>query len=91
MIDIGPAIRATSEARDLCLSLKRAFLGPRALAHLRAGETEHLSAEELRVGLGLAWATGDVALVRQVIANVDPERLESDPVLATLRDATSQP
>jgi hypothetical protein len=35
--DAERAIRAVSDARDLCLSLKRAFVGPRALERLRAG------------------------------------------------------
>ena len=88
MKDIGPAIRATSEARDLCLSLKRALLGPRAVARLRAGEAALLSAEELRVGLGLAWAAGDLGLVRRALAGLDVHRLESDAVLVALREAS---
>ena len=87
MKDIGPAIRATSEARDLCLSLKRAFVGPRAVARLRAGEAALLSAEELRVGLGWAWATGDVGLIRDVVASLAADRLESDAILVALKEA----
>jgi hypothetical protein len=81
-------VLATSRARDLCLSLQRAFVGPRALARLRAGEAAGLSPAELRVGLGLAWAAGDLALVRQALAGLSDERLAADPVLATYRDVT---
>ena len=90
MKDIGPAIRATSEARDLCLSLKRAFVGPRAVARLRAGEAALLSAEELHVGLGLAWAAGDVELIRDVVAAITADRLESDAVLVALKEASRE-
>ena len=88
MKDIGPAIRATSEARDLCLSLKRAFVGPRAVARLQAGEAALLSAEELRVGLGLIWAAGDVGLIREAVAHLAADRLECDAVLTALREAS---
>ncbi len=87
MKDIEPAIRATSQARALCLSLQRAFLGPRALAALRAGRTDALRPEELRVGLGLAWAAGDAALIRSTLRRLAPEAVAADPVLAALRDA----
>jgi hypothetical protein len=48
------AVLATSQARDLCLSLQRAFVGPRALECLRAGQAALLAPAELRVALGLA-------------------------------------
>jgi len=82
------AIRATSDARDLCLSLQRAFLGPRALLRLRAGTGAELSAEEARVGLGLAWAAGDLALIRAGLAQLGAARVDADPVLTALRDAS---
>ena len=87
MTDIAPAIRATSQARALCLSLQRAFLGPRALAALRAGRTDTLRPEEFRVGLGLAWAAGDTALIRSTLRRLAPESVAADPVLAALRAA----
>ena len=86
MKDIEPAIRATSQARALCLSLQRAFLGPRALAALRAGRADTLRPVELRVGLGLAWAAGDTALIRSTLRRLAPEAVAADPVLAALRD-----
>ncbi|MET0850845.1 MAG: hypothetical protein ABW020_06945 [Candidatus Rokuibacteriota bacterium] len=91
MRDAGRAIRAVSDARDLCLSLKRAFVGPRALERLRAGEAGLLSGEELHVGLGLAWAAGDRGLVRDALARVGRERVEADAVLTALREAAREP
>lgn len=82
------AIRAASDARELCLSLKRAFLGPRALDQLRAARASALTPEELRVGLGLAWAAGELELIRTTLHQVPPERVDADPVLVALRDAT---
>ena len=38
MTEVERALRHTSEARELCLSLKRAFLGPPALERMRAGD-----------------------------------------------------
>jgi hypothetical protein len=81
------AVLATSRARDLCLSLQRAFVGPMALARLRNGEGAQLSPVELRVGLGLAWAAGDLVLVRDALAGLPNERLAADPVLRAYRDA----
>ncbi len=88
------AVRAASRARDLCLSLRRAFVGPRAVAALRAGEVTRLTREELETGLGLAWAAGDVALVRSALAALPGGRIEEDPVLAAfhaaVRDVTTR-
>jgi hypothetical protein len=82
------AVHAASRARDLCLSLRRAHLGPRALARLRAGEAPALSVDELGVGIGLAWAAGDLALIRRALASLDPEVVDRDPVLAAFDHAT---
>ena len=84
------AVLATSQARDLCLSLQRAFAGPRALDRLRAGEAAQLGAGALRIALGLAWAAGDVALVRAAVASLPAEVIASDATLQAFRDA-SQP
>jgi hypothetical protein len=83
------AVRSVSKARDLCLSLRRAFLGPRALAALRAGDSARLRPAELEVGLGLAWAAGDKALIRSALATLPPERVDEDAVLATFRAAVA--
>jgi hypothetical protein len=83
------AVLATSQARDLCQSLQRAFIGPHALASLRQEHAGQLGAVELRIGLGLAWAAGDLALVRSALAGVPPDRVAADPVLAAFRDAAS--
>ena len=82
------AVLATSQARDLCLSLQRAFIGPRALQRLRADEAALLRPAELRVALGLAWAAGDVALVRAALASLPADRIAADPVLSAFLDAT---
>jgi len=82
------AVLATSQARDLCLSLQRAFMGPRALQRLRAGEAALLPRAELRVALGLAWAAGDVSVVRAALASVPADRIAADPVLSAFLDAT---
>lgn len=89
MNDLGRAILATSQARDLCLSLQRAFVGPSALARIRAGEAASLSPIELRIGLGLAWAAGDLALLRSALASLPADRVDADAVLATFRDAAA--
>ena len=81
------AVLATSQARDLCLSLQRAFIGPRALERLRAGEAAWLSPTELRIAVGLAWAGGDVPLVRAALAGLPRNRIAADPVLPAFRDA----
>ena len=85
------AVLATSQARDLCLSLRRAFVGPRALARLHAGGVAGLGPEALRIGLGLAWSAGDLALVRAGLACLPPERVDADPVLVAFRDVTRPP
>jgi hypothetical protein len=90
-MDAERAIRAVSDARDLCLSLKRGFVGPRVLAQLRAGDAELLSVEELHVGLGLAWAVGDRGLVRDAMARIGRERVEADAVLTALSEAAREP
>ncbi len=83
------AVLATSQARDLCLSLQRAFLGPRALEELRAGRARSLTPAELRVGLGLAWAAGDLALVRAALASLPAHAIDADPTLPAFRDVSS--
>ena len=82
------AVLATSQARDLCLSLQRAFVGPRALQRLRAGEAALLPPAELRVALGLAWAASDCSLVRTALARLPADRIAADPVLWAFFDAT---
>ena len=82
------AVLATSQARDLCLSLHRAFVGPRALECLRADQAALLTPAELRVALGLAWASRDLDLVRAALASLSAERIAADAVLAAFRDVT---
>lgn len=82
------AVLATSQARDLCLSLQRAFVGPPALLQLRAGEAALLPPAELRIALGLAWASGDGSLVRTALASLPADRIAADPVLSAFLDAT---
>jgi hypothetical protein len=82
------AVRATSEARDLCLSLRRAFAGPAVLEALRAKRAACLSAADLRLGLGLAWAAGDLPLMRAALALLPPDRIAADPVLCAFRDVS---
>lgn len=82
------AVLATSQARDLCLSLQRAFVGPRALARLRAGEAAQLPPAELRIALGLAWAAGDRPLIRAGLARLPAARVAADPVLSVFLDVT---
>jgi hypothetical protein len=85
------AVLATSQARDLCLSLQRAFLGPRALERLRAGAAAALRPAELRVALGAAWSAGDLALIATALAGLPPDRIEGDPVLLAYRAAVASP
>ena len=80
------AVLATSQARDLCLSLQRAFLGPRALECLRAGHAALLAPAELRAALGLAWAARDLPLVRATLASVPADRIAADPTLSAFLD-----
>ena len=80
------AVLATSQARDLCLSLQRAFIGRRALELLRADPAASLSPTELRVALGLAWADGDIALLRAVLSIISAARIAEDPILSAFRD-----
>ena len=82
------AVRATSQARDLCLSLQRAFVGPRALERLRGDQAALLSPAELRIALGMAWAARDLSLVRAALALHSPDRIAADPVLSAFFDAT---
>ena len=70
------AVLATSQARDLCLSLQRAFVGPSALERLRAGGAARLAPDELRVALGVAWAARDLSLVRAALASLSADRIE---------------
>ena len=81
------AVLATSQARDLCLSLQRAFVGPGALGRLRAGEAAALAPAELRIALGLAWAARDFVLMRASLANLSIDRIAADPALSAFRDA----
>ena len=83
------SVLAASQARDLCLSLRRAFVGPRAMESVRAGHVGRLTASELHVALGLAWAAGDRDLLRAMLASVQADRIEADPVLATFRDVAT--
>ena len=81
------AVLATSQARDLCLSLRRAFIGPSAVERLRAGEAAALGQDEFRIALGLAWAANDLSLVRGALTSLPPARIEADAVLSAFRDA----
>jgi len=81
------AVLATSQARELCLALRRASIGPPALARLRSGAAASLRPADLVVALGLAWAAGDVDLVRATLAGLPPDRVEGDAVLVAYRDA----
>lgn len=82
------AVLATSQARDLCLSLQRAFVGPRAHEWLRADQAARLAPAELRVALGLAWAARDLALVRAALASLSADRIAADPALSAFLDVT---
>ena len=82
------AVLATSQARDLCLSLQRAFVGPRALEALRSGRANALGPAELGIALGLAWAAGDTALIRAALAVLPAERISIDPVLSAFQDVS---
>lgn len=81
-------VRAASSASALCLSLRRAFVGRPALERLRRGEAATVSLWELRVALGLAWADGDLALVRATLDRIEGDRVAADAVLAALHQAT---
>jgi hypothetical protein len=81
------AVLAASQARDLCLSLRRAFRGPSAEARLRAGSAADLDHDDLVLALGLVWASGDVAVVRRALDELDPIRVAADPGLSAFRDA----
>ena len=82
------AVLATSQARDLCLSLQRAFVGPRALEWLRADRVALLAPAELRVALGLAWAARDLSLVRAALASLPADRIAADSALLAFLDVT---
>jgi hypothetical protein len=73
---------------NLCLSLQRAFVGPRVMECLRADQALLLTPVELRVALGLAWAAGDLALVRAALASLSADRIAADPALSAFRDVT---
>jgi hypothetical protein len=81
------AVLAASQARDLCLSLRRAFRGPPALARLHAGTATDLDQDDLVLALGLVWANGDTALVRRALNELDPIRVAADPSLSAFQDA----
>jgi len=83
------AVLAASQARDLCLSLRRAFRGPLAMARLRAGTAADLDHDDLVLALGLAWASGDITLVRRALDGLDPIHVAADPSLAAFRDAVA--
>jgi hypothetical protein len=87
MTEVERAVLAASQARDLCLSLRRAFRGPSAVARLRAGAEAELDRDDLVLALGLVWASGDVELVRRALDRLDPLRVGADPCLAAFRDA----
>jgi hypothetical protein len=82
------AVLATSQARDRCLALQRAFVGPRALEALRSGRTDALGPAELGIALGLAWAAGDMVLMRATLATLPAERIAGDPVLSAFQDVS---
>jgi hypothetical protein len=82
------ALRQTSDARDLCLALRRAFAGPRVLAELRAGRAATLARHDLHLALGLAWVERDLALIRGALDALPPDRIEADAVLLAFRDAS---
>jgi hypothetical protein len=84
------AVLATSQARDLCLSLQRAFVGPPALERLRAGEAATLAPDALRIALGLAWAQRDFSLVRAALSSLSNDRIAADPVLLAFLDVTRE-
>jgi tetratricopeptide (TPR) repeat protein len=84
------AVLAASQARDLCLSLRRSFVGPRALECLRAGEADRLEPAELLIALGLAWAAGDLALVRSALASLPGDRVAADAALTFGRNLLEQ-
>ena len=86
MTAVERAVLSTSQARALCLSLQRAFDGPRALASLRAGQAARLTAVELRVALGLGWAAGDLTLVRAALASLPADRIAVDSTLLAFLD-----
>jgi hypothetical protein len=81
-------VRAASSAAALCLSLRRAFVGPAALERLRRGEAATLSLPEVRVALGLAWAERDLALLRVTLDRIGAERVAADAVLGAFHQAT---
>ncbi|HEY7362766.1 MAG TPA: hypothetical protein VIE37_01560 [Methylomirabilota bacterium] len=81
------AILAASQARDLCLSLRRAFRGPTAVVRLRAGTGADLDHDDLVLALGLAWASGDIELVRRALGQLDQIRVAADPSLSAFQDA----
>jgi hypothetical protein len=83
------AVLAASQARDLCLSLRRAFRGPPAMARLRAGMAADLDHDDLVLALGLAWASGDITLVRRALDGLDPIHVAADPSLGAFRDAVA--
>jgi hypothetical protein len=84
------AVLAASQALELCLSLRRAFAGPRAVEQLRAASHEVLSSADLHLALGLAWAAGDLPLVRAALTRLPAARIATDPALAAFRDATER-
>jgi len=47
-----------------------------------------LTPSELHVALGLAWAMGELALVRAALADLPVEDIAGDPALLAFRDAT---
>jgi hypothetical protein len=83
------AVLAASQARDLCLSLRRAFRGPLAVARLRARTGANLDRDDLVLALGLAWASGEITLVRRALDELDPIHVAADPSLAAFRDAAA--
>ena len=82
------AVQATSQARDLCLSLRQAFVGRPALERVRAGQAAALTPDALRAALGLAWAEADITLLRAALASLAEDRIAADPVLSAFLDVT---
>jgi hypothetical protein len=52
------------------------------------GETNRLEPAELLIALGLAWAAGDLALVRAALASLPADHVAADAALSAFRDAT---
>jgi hypothetical protein len=58
---------------------------------LRAGRAADLDHDDLVLALGVVWANGDIALVRQALAELGPVLVAANPSLSAFRDAVSNP